>query len=833
MYLKVTLFVLTLFFSNYTFGQNAFEIASDHLSKLEHYEASDLEDIFISSEYKTQHNGITHLYLKQRYQGIEIEDAINNYNIKNGQVLSFGERFSTNISEKVNTQKAQLTAAQALQKVMMVHDITGSIPSILEISEELNNATIFDKGDIAFENIKAELVYVKFQDELRLCWEINIYEKSCQNSWETQVDAITGMILKDYDHVIKCQFENDKKHNHDNCISQEKIKKQAKITLKKNAMVVANSYNVFANPVESPIHGDRTLEISPWLAGGAASTLGWHDDNTTEYTTSKGNNVDAYNDQDFNNTPTGGDLARVEGGDDLEFDFPLDLTMNPLLDPDPYITNLFYWNNLMHDVWYQYGFDEASGNFQEYNFENGGDGGDYVNAEGQDGPAFNNANFFTPVDGENPRMQMYLWIPNSQSDPNIDSDLDNGIIAHEYGHGISIRLTGGPDEVGCVNNGEHMGEGWSDFLGIWMTIEDNDNHGDSRGVGNYADDQEADGDGIRPAPYTTDMAVNDYTYEDVGSVSAPHGVGFVWCTMIWELNWALINAIGYDSNIYNGMGGNNYAAQLVIDGMKLQTCDPGFVDARNAILTANSNSPGGIAFSGIIWNVFARRGLGFSANQGSNTVTGDEVEAYDLPPGVALMTDDELFGALPLPIDLVNLRALPMEKDHAINLFWSTSSETENKGFDIQRRTENDSEFESISWLDGKGESETLSAYNFIDNNVISGKDYFYRLRQVDLNGSETYSDIVQARLRENGLSIEVFPNPSEGVSTVQFSDDFNGQVAMEVLNAQGQVIAVKLFETDGGAELDVDISQQPEGVYFLKFDINGELIVKQIVLKK
>jgi extracellular elastinolytic metalloproteinase len=57
---------------------------------------------------------------------------------------------------------------------------------------------------------------------------------------------------------------------------------------------------------------------------------------------------------------------------------------------------LFYWNNIIHDLFYLYGFDEAAGNFQEYNFYHGGKQGDGVIANAQDGSGFNNANFGTP-----------------------------------------------------------------------------------------------------------------------------------------------------------------------------------------------------------------------------------------------------------------------------------------------------------------------------------------------------------------------------------------------------------------------------------------------------
>ena len=72
----------------------------------------------------------------------------------------------------------------------------------------------------------------------------------------------------------------------------------------------------------------------------------------------------------------------------------------------------------------------------------GGLGNDHVNAEAQDGSRTNNATFSTPNDGTPGRMQMFLWNING-SNPNKDSDVDNGIVVHEYGHGISFRLTGG------------------------------------------------------------------------------------------------------------------------------------------------------------------------------------------------------------------------------------------------------------------------------------------------------------------------------------------------------------------------------------------------------
>jgi hypothetical protein len=213
----------------------------------------------------------------------------------------------------------------------------------------------------------------------------------------------------------------------------------------------------------------------------------------------------------------------------------------------------------------------------------------------------------------------------------LDGDFDNGIIAHEYGHGISNRLTGGRNNVGCLNNAEQMGEGWSDYIGLMMTMEAGDARDDIRGIGTYAIGEPTNGGGIRPAPYSTDFAVNNYTYGDTNSgLSQPHGIGFVWATVLWEMTWDLIDKYGFDSDLYTGTGGNNIAMQLVTEGMKLQACDPGFVDGRDGILAADQALYGG-ANQCLIWKAFARRGLGFSASQGNRNSRSDQVEAFDLP----------------------------------------------------------------------------------------------------------------------------------------------------------------------------------------------------------
>lgn len=228
-------------------------------------------------------------------------------------------------------------------------------------------------------------------------------------------------------------------------------------------------------------------------------------------------------------------------------------------------------------------------------------------------------------------IQLSIQKPLTNSSLERDGSFDNGIIAHEYAHGISTRLTGGPSNSNCLNNDEQMGEGWSDFFSLIISAKPGDIETKLVGIGTYPIQQLISERGVRKYPYTTNIAVNDQTYEDIFASVAPHPVGEVWTLMLWELYWKMTKAYGWDPNLYTGNGGNNKAIRLVFEGMKLQPCNPGFVDGRDAILKADQVLYNG-ANQCLIWEAFAKRGLGFSAKQGNIDNRADGVEAFDLPP---------------------------------------------------------------------------------------------------------------------------------------------------------------------------------------------------------
>ncbi len=229
---------------------------------------------------------------------------------------------------------------------------------------------------------------------------------------------------------------------------------------------------------------------------------------------------------------------------------------------------------------------------------------------------------------------------NRNRPPMRDADFRANTIFHEYGHGVSLRLTGGPG-VNCLSGNEQMGEGWSDYLAITAlmdpTIED---PWGPRGYGQYALFNESRvGPGYRAAPYSKNKNIQPFTYDMIktgewingGSLAIPHGIGNAWASVLWDLNWDMVHKHGFNPDPYQpwDTGGNNLMLQLVFDGLKLQGCGPGFVVGRDAIIAADTALTGGENYC-TLWRGFARRGLGFSAVQGT-TNRNDNDEAFDLP----------------------------------------------------------------------------------------------------------------------------------------------------------------------------------------------------------
>ncbi|MBP2833447.1 M36 family metallopeptidase [Aquimarina sp. U1-2] len=568
----------------------------------------------ITDEVPSLKSGITHVYIKQYLKGIPIEDGTYKLTVKNGEVTYEINQFIEEISAKATFTKASTSPENAIRAVIRAHNLA-SPKTLSSTQSKSRGSTIYEyknSGITADQPIKVRQVYILEGNKLHLTWNVSLYEKGAQNWWNSYVDAASNKILRENNWVISCNFDAPHGHaSHDHQSAHKNIANIGPMTKSEaSAFVAPDSYNVYAMPIGNPDEGNRSIASNP--ANTTASPFGWHDTNGSagaEFTITRGNNVWAQDDSNGNN----GTGFSPDGGSNLDFNFPINLNQAPSNYRDASIANLFYWNNIMHDVWYQYGFDEASGNFQENNYGKGGRGSDSVNADAQDGSGTNNANFATPGDGSNPRMQMFLW---NRTSPGRDGSLDNVIIAHEYGHGISIRLVGGPSS-NTLGGSEQMGEGWSDWFGLMLTMKAGDSGTDGRGVGTYVLGQGVNGQGIRPTRYSTNRSINDTDYADIGGLARPHGVGYAFATILWDMTWLLIDQEGFDPDFYTGTGGNNIAMALVIEGLKNTANNPGFVSGRDGILQADQDLYGG-QYACLIWKAFAERGVGEDANENNN-----------------------------------------------------------------------------------------------------------------------------------------------------------------------------------------------------------------------
>ncbi len=643
---KIKIFLTCIGFSIFTsfslFAQTPLEDAQAYLkanSLKFGLNGDDISDIEVSASHVSSASGIKHIYYTQKFKGVSVYGTYSSqhYNSK-GEFIHINNAFIPNLERGITNKipAPQLSSIEAIEKVASALSL--SIKSPLQIISNIGNEeqkAVISDGGISLENIPVKLVYFPRANSLfttnsketkspyviDLAWEMYIYEANQNNYWYLIVDAFSGNILYKNNLVVSCGFDEANHAHHDHPQLNEESSETSRafnVNVAGSSMMVGG-YRVYPMPIESPGHGARSLINNPDNA--LASPFGWHDTNGAagpEFTITRGNNTHAY--EDGNNPGFSPD-----GFAPLVFDFPINTTyMVGVDESEPaIITNLFYWTNIVHDVTYQYGFTEAAGNFQVNNYGRGGLGNDDCRAEAQDGSGTCNANFGTPPDGSRPTMQMYIC-------GTRDGDIDNGVILHEYAHGISNRLTGGPSNVNCLNNAEQMGEGWSDWYAIVMTIEPGDMGPDRRPIGTWLFGQPPTGAGIRAFPYSTSLAIDPRTYNTIKTSAIPHGVGSVWCAMLWEVTWELINTYGYDANFYTGNGGNNRALRLITEAMKLQPCSPGFVDGRDAILLADRNIYNG-ANQCAIWRAFAKRGLGLSATQGSTNSVTDGTEAFDVP----------------------------------------------------------------------------------------------------------------------------------------------------------------------------------------------------------
>jgi len=521
--------------------------------------SADVTNLQVTKEDVDQ--GTTFLDYVQTVGGLkvfegQVQVVVNKY----GQVLNVREGFL--VDQPPAKLKASLSEQKAIAKALEYSGRT-VFPSFAETESRASRgdtARFANPLDLGLEEISSELNVVRVRDESLLAW--HIYAEVGPEEWyEMLIDAQDGELL-----------------------------------LRHNIYVFEAQGTVYT---EAPDKGARVLVsfVGDTTINTAAGWMG-----TSTVTT--GNNVEAYLDTDANNAPDPNNGAGLSNGHasaaNQDFTFPFSTTVDPRTQQAAVVTNLFYYNNIMHDFSYRLGFTESARNFQTSNFGRGGTGNDSVRAEAQDGSGTNNANFATPPDGSRPRMQQFLF---TSPNPDRDSSVDGDVVFHEYGHGISNRLIGNGSTALSGTQSGAMGEGWSDY---WAITINNDG-----AVGEYVTNNP---NGIRRAAYTVPAAAVHDSYADVGAGGFEvHRDGEVWAATLWDLRTQLGAAL---------------SDRLVLNGMKFTPNRPSFLNARDGILQADQDLNAG-ANRCAIWAVFARHGMGVSAvgNDGTTHVAATDVPA--------------------------------------------------------------------------------------------------------------------------------------------------------------------------------------------------------------
>lgn len=167
-----------------------------------------------------------------------------------------------------------------------------------------------------------------------------------------------------------------------------------------------------------------------------------------------------------------------------------------------------------------------------------------------------------------------------------------------------------------------------------------------------------------------------------------------------------------------------------------------------------------------------------------------------------------------LPIELLHFNAITEGTKNLLT--WATASESNNKGFDIERSYDG-VRFEKIGFVKGNGTTIQTQKYSFNDKKSPIGITY-YRLKQLDFDGHFEYSKIISIAQNDEKV-LSVYPNPSNNVFTLRGLDTIENE-QISIINSIGQTIAISL-QNDG----QVDLSAYPFGIYYLHVVSSGQLI--------
>lgn len=595
---------------------------------------------------------------EQRWQGRQIfpTNMVGSVS-SDGRLMGLSGVTVKNVGEKIEALDPELTPEDAIRAA--TENLGGSIgDAILERTDTPEGAELrqtFSAGEIFAAPVPVRLIYfLASGDSVRLVWEVHAGLREDPFIYQVLVDAQTGDVL--YRHSAT-------DHDMPRYLSYVDVLNTPTSDARTDYRPADNPFPLTPGP-NTPdgsqggaiaaqmlaTNGDTAVSVGGWTADGLMTTTG---NNVIAFV-----DLDGDGEADAAEQPTAS-LVDIAGVSTREFNFPADFSQAPQVQAnrDAATVNTFIMANWWHDRMAELGFTEAAGNFQEVNSTGMGVGGDPIRARLHVGT--DNSTFFTPsADGLCcPRLNSFTWTgPN----PDRDSGFDTEILIHEFTHGLSNRIIGGPNVRGLDGGGQAggLGEGYSDLYALLLLRTTDEDPDGIYVVGGYAVfhlnpafGQPANWDdnyyfGIRHFPYSTDLCVNPFTLTDMqpatyditpipsgGCSGTPpvspwletrsggvHDMGEIWAVTVWEARRNLFDKHGADA-------GNELMLQLLTDSMFNLQRNPTFIEARDAIFTADLARTGG-ANRCELWRGFAKRGMGVGA---ATPTSGSFTESFQIP----------------------------------------------------------------------------------------------------------------------------------------------------------------------------------------------------------
>ena len=175
-----------------------------------------------------------------------------------------------------------------------------------------------------------------------------------------------------------------------------------------------------------------------------------------------------------------------------------------------------------------------------------------------------------------------------------------------------------------------------------------------------------------------------------------------------------------------------------------------------------------------------------------------------------------------LPVELTRFAAEAADKETVLK--WSTATEINNEYFEVQHSVDNH-RFTVIDLVEGAGSTDARSDYRYVHTNPAAGKNY-YRLRQVDFDGTGSYSSVVSVHFNRAEEDIAIFPNPVAHELNVAADFDFSAEATVEIIAQNGIVFRFEQIGKTSAAALDT--SSLPAGFYFLRLVNRNQVFVKR-----